>query len=194
MNLSSKASEPISHEPLVQSQKKDNPLEIAPPFAGFAGFEAAPTQIKPPPADDAPFLDTPSIDVEITNNYPKNKPTTSRMVADAIRKRSAEGRRRGASLQSIKKYIESSFMVDVSKRNHLIKQCLVNGVARGQFVQLSGQGASGSFRMPNTRKKVLAKSKSGVSKRTVKTSNKKRKPSSRRKLVKSEVKTRMGHE
>lgn len=157
----------IPEVPSMSSQNLENSYEtpsISNSHENANPFEIA-TQLKSLSTkdDDVPFLETPSIDMEIQNDYPKNKPNTSHMVLRAIRDRSVG--RHGVSLQSIKQYIQSSFMVDLTKRNHLIKQCLVNGVAKGQFVQLSGQGANGSFRMANKKKKRVTKTKSGVSKR-----------------------------
>lgn len=157
---------PIADVPILSSHTLETPLENAQPF------EVASTQIRGSSADEVPFLETPSIDVEINNDYPKNKPRTSLMFMHAIRHRSNGGRRSGASLQSIKKYIESSFQVNIDKRKHLIKQSLLDGVATGKFVQLSGQGVNGSFRMANRKMKKVAKTKSGVSKRKVASKNK----------------------
>lgn len=115
------------------------------------------------------------LDLAGPSNPIRRNPSTSYMVQDAIRNAGVDGPGRGrggVSLQSIKKHLTSHFSVDVSKRNHLIKQYLVNGVARGDLVQLSGQGANGSFKMAvkkpaakRTKNNMVAKRK--ITKKTV---------------------------
>lgn len=94
-------------------------------------------------SNDKPLLDPPSIDVHIVNDYPTaKKPHTFAMVRAAIRSRIDDGYRE-ASVQSIKKFMQSEFQVDVAGRKHLIKQCLLDGVASGDLVRRSGRGAVG---------------------------------------------------
>lgn len=171
--------------PLQPSESKVISQNLETPFERISLDE--PIQVKHiSTVVDVPFLETPSIDLEIVHSYPNKNPSTFHMVFDAIRQRSSEGgRRSGASLQSIKQHIKSSFMVDIGKRNHLIKQCLVNGVARGQIVQLSGHGANGSFRMPNKNKKKKKAVKTKKIGKVTKTMKKKSTTRSSRLVLKS---------
>lgn len=108
-------------------------------------------------SNDKPLLDPPSIDVHIVNDYPTaKKPHTFAMVRAAIRSRIDDGYRE-ASVQSIKKFMQSEFQVDVAGRKHLIKQCLLDGVASGDLVRRSGRGAVGSFRIANKKKSIAKK-------------------------------------
>lgn len=81
-------------------------------------------------------------------------PSTSDMVTAAI-KHLAE--RHGSSLQAIKKYIASTYKVDVEKQAQFIKKFLKSAVTKGTLVQTKGKGASGSFKLAVT--KAAAKPK-----------------------------------
>lgn len=101
----------------------------------------------------------------------KSHPPTSEMVNTAI---SELKERKGSSLQAIKKYIVSTYMVDGDKLAPFIKRYLKAAVTSGAVVQTKGKGASGSFKLPvakNTEAKT--KAKAAETKKTVKSVEKK---------------------
>jgi len=73
-----------------------------------------------------------------------NHPKTSDMVNAAITNLKERG---GSSLQAIKKYVASTYKVDVEKLSPFIKKYLKSAVATGALVQTKGKGASGSFKL-----------------------------------------------
>ncbi|XP_044590737.1 histone H1-like [Cotesia glomerata] len=83
-------------------------------------------------------------------------PSTADMVKAAI-KHLAE--RQGSSLQAIKKYIASTYKVDVEKQAQFIKKFLKSAVVKGILIQTKGKGASGSFKLPITKAAVKPKPK-----------------------------------
>lgn len=78
-------------------------------------------------------------------------PRTSEMVNAAI---STLKERGGSSLQAIKKYITATYKLDAEKLAPFIKKYLKNAVSTGILVQTKGKGASGSFKMANTKAEV----------------------------------------
>ncbi|XP_076279170.1 histone H1 [Lasioglossum baleicum] len=82
-------------------------------------------------------------------------PPTSEMVNSAIKELKD---RKGSSLQAIKKYIASTYMVDGEKLAPFIKRYLKTAVTSGAVVQTKGKGASGSFKL-NTGKSTTEISK-----------------------------------
>lgn len=71
-------------------------------------------------------------------------PPTAHMVRSAIKTLNA---RDGSSLQAIKKSIAATYKVDVVKLAPSICKYIRSGVASGALVQVTGQGASGSFKL-----------------------------------------------
>ncbi|KAG8039577.1 hypothetical protein G9C98_008220 [Cotesia typhae] len=102
---------------------------------------------------------TDSVKKAVTAKKPAAKsthPSTADMVKAAI-KHLAE--RQGSSLQAIKKYIASTYKVDVEKQAQFIKKFLKSAVTKGILVQTKGKGASGSFKLPVTKAAVKPKPK-----------------------------------
>lgn len=86
--------------------------------------------------------------------------------------------RSGSSLQAIKKYVATTYKVDVDKLAPFIKKYLRNAVTSGQIVQTKGKGASGSFKLAakevKEKKTVVAKKpKAPKAKATTKVAEKK---------------------
>src|SRR5712671_6947535 len=92
-------------------------------------------------------------------------PKTADMVNAAITNLKERG---GSSLQAIKKYVASTYKVDVEKLAPFIKKYLKSAVASGSLVQTKGKGASGSFKLSATtgkaEKKAAPKKKTGEKK------------------------------
>jgi len=88
-----------------------------------------------------------------------NHPPISEMVNAAI---SNLKERSGSSSQAIKKYIASSYKVDVERLTPFIKKYLKSGVTTGGLIQTKGKGASGSFKLA---KDVKEKKKSEETRR-----------------------------
>lgn len=78
-------------------------------------------------------------------------PSTAEMVTSAIKELKD---RKGSSVQAIKKYIASTYKVDGEKFAPFIKRYLKTAVTSGAVVQTKGKGASGSFKLPTTKKPV----------------------------------------
>jgi histone H1/5 len=72
-------------------------------------------------------------------------PKVSVMVVEAIK---ALRERKGSSLQAIKKYIAEFYKVDADKLARFIKDYLRSGTEKGELIQVTGTGATGSFRLP----------------------------------------------
>ncbi len=75
---------------------------------------------------------------------PAAHPPIKAMVTAAIKNLKE---RKGSSLAAIKKYIAANYKCDVAKLAPFIRKCVKKGVADGQFTQVKGAGASGSFRI-----------------------------------------------
>ena len=83
-------------------------------------------------------------------------PKYSVMIADAI---TSLKDRKGSSRQAIEKFINANYKVGSTSSVHL-KMALKRGVAAETLVQVKGQGASGSFKLPKAAaapKKAVAK-------------------------------------
>merc|ERR1712183_803753 len=75
--------------------------------------------------------------------------------------------RKGTSRQKIQKYIVDTYKLDLSASNSHLKRALTSGVEKGAFLQTTGKGASGSFKLakvvpmisagPKRKKKAAAK-------------------------------------
>lgn len=89
---------------------------------------------------------------------PKTHPPVSEMVNAAIE---SLKERKGSSLQAIKKYLSTQYKVDVERLSPFIRRYLRGAVAKGELLQTSGKGASGSFKIASTvakKEKVVTKS------------------------------------
>ncbi|XP_071797089.1 histone H1.1-like [Asterias amurensis] len=73
------------------------------------------------------------------------KPKIKDMVEEAIN--ATYDARNGASLQAIKKYLSMNFGLE---KPTYIRSALKRGVASGDFIQVKGVGASGSFKVNST--------------------------------------------
>ena len=96
--------------------------------------------------------------------------------------------RKGTSRQKIQKYIVDTYKLDLSASNSHLKRALTSGVEKGAFLQTTGKGASGSFKLakvvpmisagPKRKKKAAAKKpaakKAAAKKRVKKTAAKKK--------------------
>lgn len=96
-----------------------------------------------------------------TKSTKATHPPTSQMVLEAIETLN-EGRH-GSSVQAIKKYLSSNFAsFDLVKSGHLIKKYLKSAVEKGELVQTSGKGCTGSFKLapvPKKKKEEAVKTK-----------------------------------
>ncbi|XP_033218208.1 histone H1B-like [Belonocnema kinseyi] len=81
-------------------------------------------------------------------------PSTSKMVETAILEMKE---RKGSSVQAIKKYIATHFDVDIDVIYPRIKKYLKKAVEEGILVQVTGIGASGSFKFSKHRKDEIKK-------------------------------------
>ena len=88
-------------------------------------------------------------------------PTYREMISSAL---GAMKERKGTSRQKIQKYIADTYKIDLSASNSHLKRALTSGVTKGAFLQTTGKGASGSFKLapmpaagPKKRTKKVAK-------------------------------------
>uniref|UniRef100_T1HDZ9 H15 domain-containing protein n=1 Tax=Rhodnius prolixus TaxID=13249 RepID=T1HDZ9_RHOPR len=79
----------------------------------------------------------------------KQHPSVSEMVTTAIREMNE---RNGSSLQAIKKFIYTNYIVDESKISTYIRKFLKAAVESGKLIQTRGKGATGSFKLGKTLK------------------------------------------
>ncbi|XP_060713000.1 histone H1-like isoform X1 [Hemiscyllium ocellatum] len=84
---------------------------------------------------------------------PRKRPAGPKLGEQILRIVEQSKDRKGMSLVSIKKALEKSG-VEVDKRNSQIKMCIRRALAKGSLVQVKGQGASGSFKLAQTRGKA----------------------------------------
>lgn len=71
-------------------------------------------------------------------------PTYREMIRCAL---GAMKERKGTSRQKIQKYIVDTYKLDLSASNSHLKRALTSGVEKGAFLQTTGKGASGSFKL-----------------------------------------------
>lgn len=71
-------------------------------------------------------------------------PTYREMISCAL---GAMKERKGTSRQKIQKYIVDTYKLDLSASNSHLKRALTSGVEKGAFLQTTGKGASGSFKL-----------------------------------------------
>ncbi|KAF7383868.1 hypothetical protein HZH68_014625 [Vespula germanica] len=99
---------------------------------------------------------------------PRSKPTHPRtpdMVTAAIK---ALKERNGSSLQAIKKYMSTTYKLDIEKHAPFIRKYLKSAVASGALVQTKGKGAAGSFRLASLKSETTkSKSKKSRTKKQV---------------------------
>merc|ERR1711921_34795 len=88
-------------------------------------------------------------------------PTYREMISSAL---GAMKERKGTSRQKIQKYIADTYKLDLTASNSHLKRALTSGVTKGAFLQTTGKGASGSFKLapmpaagPKKRTKKVAK-------------------------------------
>ena len=74
-------------------------------------------------------------------------PTYREMISCAL---GAMKERKGTSRQKIQKYIVDTYKLDLSASNSHLKRALTSGVEKGAFLQTTGKGASGSFKLAKT--------------------------------------------
>ena len=84
-----------------------------------------------------------------------SNPKTSEMVLAAV---TALNDRKGTSLSAIKKYVSSTYKVDTDRIATFIRRYLRKAVSEGALVQVKGNGASGSFKLPSAEKKKTSSS------------------------------------
>lgn len=87
---------------------------------------------------------------------PKTHPSVRVMVTNAIQTLNQRG---GSSIKAIKKFMNTEYKVDAEKMSPYIKKFLKSAVQKGELIQTSGKGASGSFKMPPLGKKLPAAGK-----------------------------------
>lgn len=107
-----------------------------------------------------------------TKKKPADHPKYGEMIAQAI---GTLKDRSGSSRQAIQKYVTANFKVGDNAGTHL-KLALKRGVATGQFKQVKGAGASGSFKLsekPKPAKKKAAVAKKPAAKKAKKAAAKK---------------------
>ncbi|KOX74411.1 Histone H1.1 [Melipona quadrifasciata] len=76
-------------------------------------------------------------------------PPTSKMVNAAIKELNNH---KGSSIQAIKKYIATTYKVDVVKLALFVKRYLKTAISSGTIVQVKGKGATGSFKLSTIKK------------------------------------------
>ena len=88
-------------------------------------------------------------------------PTYREMISSALGEMKE---RKGTSRQKIQKYIADTYKLDLTASNSHLKRALTSGVTKGAFLQTTGKGASGSFKLapmpaagPKKRTKKVAK-------------------------------------
>lgn len=79
-------------------------------------------------------------------------PRTAEMVNAAITNLKE---RSGSSLQAIKKYVLTTYKIDVEKHAPFIKRYLKTAVASGALVQTKGKGATGSFKLSSAKPEAV---------------------------------------
>lgn len=84
-------------------------------------------------------------------------PSTAEMVITAIQSLKARG---GSSLKAIKKFISSTYKIDVERRALLIRKFLKSAADDGTLIRTKGTGAAGSFKLPTEASKKAATAKS----------------------------------
>merc|ERR1711935_1332716 len=75
----------------------------------------------------------------------EKKPMYKELISAALKANSAS--RKGTSRQAIEKHVAASSGNDAEKIRSYIKRALVSGVESGLFVSVTGNGASGSFKL-----------------------------------------------
>ena len=118
---------------------------------------------------------------------PADHPKYGEMIATAI---GALKERTGSSRQAIQKYVTANFKVGDAAATHL-KLALKRGVASGQFKQVKGAGASGSFKLMEKPKKPAKKKPAAAKKPAAKKAKKTaaKKPATKKATPKKPKKT-----
>ena len=99
-------------------------------------------------------------------------PTYREMISSAL---GAMKERKGTSRQKIQKFIADTYKLDLTASNSHLKRALTSGVTKGAFLQTTGKGASGSFKLapmpaagPKKRTKKVAKKPAAAKKTAAK--------------------------
>ncbi|XP_055907428.1 histone H1, gonadal-like [Eupeodes corollae] len=114
----------------------------------------------------SPIIETPrsqfngsrSIDKTSVTIKRKYRPTYKKMIEEAVFENYVK--RKGASLHTIKKFIERKYDVDVKKSAKKICRCIREATAKGGYLrQMTGSGANGTFALVSVVQKRLQKKK-----------------------------------
>ena len=87
-------------------------------------------------------------------------PSYIEMIVIAIQVLNEEN---GSTKQAIVKYLHQNYKIDIFQSNFLINNALRNGVKNGILIQTKGQGARGSFKVPDYSEKKLKSIKTRLS-------------------------------
>ena len=101
------------------------------------------------------------------------RPSTSDMVVTAI---TALKDKKGSSLPAIKKYILSTYKVDMTRTAPFIRRYVRTAVKNGELKQVKGSGASGSFRLGTKTAKPSKKARKATEPKKPKKAKKAKKP------------------
>lgn len=113
------------------------------------------TEVEVAPVAKAPVVKTPVVKTKKAKAtpVPAEHPKYIDMIAAAI---SALKERGGSSRQAIAKYVKAHYKVGDSMDVHL-KMALKSGATNGKLVRTKGAGASGSFKVAETKKAAVKK-------------------------------------
>merc|ERR1712183_83423 len=149
------------------------------------GYNMSTTAVAAPAGDSAPTAVKVSKRPSGKTAKKAEHPTYREMISCAL---GAMKERKGTSRQKIQKYIVDTYKLDLSASNSHLKRALTSGVEKGAFLQTTGKGASGSFKLakvvpmisagPKRKRKAAAKKpavkKAAAKKRVKKTAAKKK--------------------
>merc|ERR1712055_1122985 len=157
------------------------------------GYNMSTTAVAAPAGDSAPAAvkvsKRPSGKTASTKKA--EHPTYREMISCAL---GAMKERKGTSRQKIQKYIVDTYKLDLSASNSHLKRALTSGVEKGAFLQTTGKGASGSFKLAKVvpmisagpkRKKKAASKKAASKKKVTKKKPAKKAPSKKASTKKS---------
>jgi len=98
------------------------------------------------------------------STHAASHPKYSDMIKAALKALNDRG---GSSRAAILKYVLAHYTLDPIQANQHLKLALKNGVKSKNFKQTKGNGASGSFKLGESGKKVAPKKKSTKTKKTI---------------------------
>ena len=141
------------------AEGSSNPGAQSAASASAAGKKKAAVKAKAAPKKVAakPAMSAPNTAKRIPNlvNTASTHPKYLEMVVEAIK---SLNERSGSSKQALLKYISTTFKIDEKVCNQHLKIALKSGVKSGALKQVSGLGASGSFKLGESSKKSQPKS------------------------------------